>query len=72
MEEYEAAQIAILLHDIGHGPFSHALEEHLSQDISHESLSYLFMQELNRVWWSLDLRYKIFQKYLFDENFFIN
>ncbi len=47
-QEAEAAQIAILLHDIGHGPLSHALEETLLQDIHHESLSYLFMKELNK------------------------
>jgi len=46
-EEYEAAQIAILLHDIGHGPFSHALEHSLLQGIKHESLSYLLMSALN-------------------------
>jgi uncharacterized protein len=47
-QEAEAAQIAILLHDIGHGPLSHALEETLLTDVRHESLSYLFMKELNR------------------------
>jgi uncharacterized protein len=47
-EEYEAAQAAILLHDIGHGPFSHALEESLLPGIKHESISYLFMQNLNK------------------------
>lgn len=46
-QEAEAAQIAILLHDIGHGPLSHALEETLLMDVKHESLSYLFMKELN-------------------------
>jgi len=46
-QEAEAAQIAILLHDIGHGPLSHALEETILQDVKHESLSYLFMKELN-------------------------
>ena len=38
-EEYEASQIAILLHDIGHGPFSHTLEFSLLPDLSHEDLS---------------------------------
>ncbi len=46
-EEAEAASIAILLHDIGHGPFSHALEFQLA-GISHEELSLLFMQRLNK------------------------
>ena len=46
-EECEASQIAILLHDIGHGPFSHTLEEVLLSGIKHESLSYLFIDKLN-------------------------
>lgn len=46
-EEYEAAQLAVLLHDIGHGPFSHALEHSLLQGVNHESMSYLLMSELN-------------------------
>mgnify|MGYP001627265373 CR=1 FL=1 len=47
-EEYEAALIAILLHDIGHGPFSHALEFSLLNKIPHESLSLLIIHELNQ------------------------
>lgn len=45
-EEEQAAKIAILLHDIGHGPFSHALE-HTLVDVTHEQLSLLIMQKLN-------------------------
>ena len=46
-EEEEAVTIAILLHDIGHGPFSHALEETIVEDISHEDISTLLMNKLN-------------------------
>lgn len=46
-EEKQAAMIAILLHDIGHGPFSHALEGLLVENWSHEKLSLLLMKELN-------------------------
>ncbi|MCB0737353.1 MAG: HD domain-containing protein [Bacteroidetes bacterium] len=45
--EYEAAQLAILLHDIGHGPFSHALENKLVEQTSHEEISLAFMQFFN-------------------------
>jgi HD superfamily phosphohydrolase len=47
VEEEEATYIAILLHDIGHGPFSHALENSLIQGITHEDLSLMLMSRLN-------------------------
>jgi uncharacterized protein len=46
-EEREALAVAILLHDIGHGPFSHALEHSLVKNINHEELSIMFMEMLN-------------------------
>ncbi len=46
--EEQGARIAILLHDIGHGPFSHALENELIPGAHHESLSLLIMEEMNR------------------------
>lgn len=46
-EEEKAAMLAILLHDIGHGPFSHALENMLMDDWHHEKLSLLLMNTLN-------------------------
>lgn len=46
-EEYQGARAAILLHDIGHGPFSHALEEQLVTGIHHEAISLLIMETLN-------------------------
>lgn len=46
-EEEKASLIAILLHDIGHGPFSHALESTLLEGIHHEKLSITFMKLLN-------------------------
>lgn len=45
--EAEATCAAILLHDIGHGPFSHALEEAIVKGVHHEEISLLFMQRLN-------------------------
>jgi uncharacterized protein len=60
--EYESAQIAILLHDIGHGPFSHALEDSLLPGIKHESISYLLMTRLNDDFdGALDLTLRIFR-----------
>ena len=46
-EEAQAAKLAILLHDIGHGPYSHALENVLLKGVSHEDLSLLIMHHLN-------------------------
>lgn len=46
-EEEEALYIAILLHDIGHGPFSHAMEHSIVENIHHEEISLLFMEALN-------------------------
>src|SRR5580692_1496323 len=47
-EECLGAKIAILLHDIGHGPFSHALENVLVRDVHHETLSIMIMRALNK------------------------
>ncbi len=47
VKEEEAVLVAILLHDIGHGPFSHALEHSIVKGIQHEKLSELFMARLN-------------------------
>lgn len=47
-DEERGVLIAILLHDIGHGPFSHALENSIVHDISHEDISILFLEKLNK------------------------
>ncbi len=47
-EEEHALLIAILLHDIGHGPFSHAMEHSIVENVDHESISLLFMNRLNK------------------------
>ncbi len=49
-EEFVGTQIAILLHDIGHGPFSHALEFTLLDGITHEQLSIQIMEAFNLQW----------------------
>jgi uncharacterized protein len=69
-EEYEAGLIAILLHDIGHGPFSHALEFSLLNNIPHEALSLLIIHQLNQeLNGSLDLAIRIFTNQ-YDRKFF--
>ncbi|RAV30144.1 HD domain-containing protein [Sinomicrobium soli] len=61
-EEEEALLVAILLHDIGHGPFSHAMEHSIVENVSHEQISLLFMEELNRDFnGSLTLAIKVFR-----------
>lgn len=47
-DEETSAKACILLHDIGHGPFSHALEHSLVPGVSHEELSVILMEEMNR------------------------
>ncbi|MEO7044863.1 MAG: HD domain-containing protein, partial [Ferruginibacter sp.] len=47
-EEGQASKIAILLHDIGHGPYSHALENVLIKEVSHETISLLLMKKMNK------------------------
>lgn len=60
-EEYTASLIAILLHDVGHAPFSHALENELIADLDHEQLSMMIMKELNRQFnGALDLAISIY------------
>ena len=60
--EENALYIAILLHDIGHGPFSHAMEHSIVNGITHEEISLLFMERLNEEFnGSLTLAIKIFK-----------
>lgn len=61
-EEEEAVSLAILLHDIGHGPFSHTLEHVIVEKYTHEQLSFLFMESLNQEFnGKLSLAIKIFK-----------
>ena len=60
--EGEAVEAAILMHDIGHGPFSHVLEHTLINGISHEEISLLMMEQINReMKGELNLALKIFK-----------
>ncbi|MFP9115657.1 HD domain-containing protein [Flavobacterium sp. RHBU_3] len=61
-EEENALCIAILLHDIGHGPFSHAMEHSIVEGVSHEDISLIFMDSLNETFnGKLSLAIKIFR-----------
>ncbi|MEM9076228.1 MAG: HD domain-containing protein [Bacteroidota bacterium] len=61
-EEESGLLCAILLHDIGHGPFSHALEGFIVEDLSHEEISLKFMEALNAEYsGALDLGIQIFK-----------
>ncbi len=61
-DECRAAIIAILLHDIGHGPFSHALEHTIVKGVHHEHISMMLMDELNKTFkGKLTLAIKIFK-----------
>ncbi len=61
-EEENALYIAILLHDIGHGPFSHAMEHSIVEEVHHEEISLKFMNALNEEFErKLDLAIQIFK-----------
>jgi len=61
-QEENALYIAILLHDIGHGPFSHAMEHSIVEGVHHEEISMLFMNRLNAEFeGKLDLAIQVFK-----------
>ena len=61
-EEENGLYLAILLHDIGHGPFSHALEHSIIEEVSHEYISSAFMEKFNKIFdGKLDLAIEIFK-----------
>lgn len=61
-EEEQGVLIAILLHDIGHGPFSHALENSFMNNVDHETVSLIFMEKLNKLFdGELDIAIEIFK-----------
>ena len=71
-KESLALKIAILLHDIGHGPFSHALEKTIVKNISHEKISLLYMKKLNQIFnKKLDLAINIFSN-KYSKKYFYN
>ena len=61
-EEAESVKIAILLHDVGHGPFSHVLESTIAPGVHHEEISLLLMERMNREFEGrLDLAIRIYK-----------
>jgi HD superfamily phosphohydrolase len=61
-EEARGVTIAILLHDVGHGPFSHSLEHSLIRELSHEAISMMYMEQLNDTFnGSLEMAMAIFR-----------
>ena len=60
-EESAAACLAILLHDLGHGPFSHALETTIVSGVTHEELTDLFLEELSHRFKGLEMALSMFR-----------
>ena len=60
--EAESVKLAILLHDVGHGPFSHVLENTIAPGVHHEEISLLLMEKMNReLDGQLDLAIRIYK-----------